>query len=62
MRIKVKEGAFVKSGAVLMVLESMKMEIEIKSSIQGSVIDVKVKKGDVVKNGQVLVIISGDAG
>ncbi len=61
MRIKVKEGAFVKSGAVLMVLESMKMEIEIKSSIQGSVIDVKVKKGDVVKTGQVLVIISGEA-
>jgi glutaconyl-CoA decarboxylase len=57
LNILVKEGAKVKSGEVLLILEAMKMENEITSPTAGTVKKVAVSKGSNVNTGEVLVII-----
>ena len=56
--IKVKKGQQVKKGDVLLILEAMKMEQEIKSSLEGTVSDIPVAEGDTVKKEQALIIVS----
>jgi len=56
--VKVKPGDIVQDGDVLIVLEAMKMENELTSSIAGTVTEVLVKKGDTVNSGDPLVIIA----
>lgn len=55
--ISVKVGDEVKKGQVLVILEAMKMENEIVSTVDGKVISLSVAKGDSVISGQVLVQI-----
>lgn len=55
--VKVKEGDEVKSGQVCVVLESMKMEINIRAGKDGVVKKVGVKKGGNVEEGNVLVVL-----
>jgi acetyl-CoA carboxylase biotin carboxylase subunit len=57
LRILVVEGQHVKPGDHLMVLEAMKMEQTIKTTIDGVVKSVLVKPGDIVAPGQMLVEI-----
>ena len=42
---------------VLMILESMKMEISVTAPRAGKVKEIRVKETDVVKEGQVLVVL-----
>ncbi|HEY9377250.1 MAG TPA: biotin/lipoyl-binding carrier protein, partial [Jiangellaceae bacterium] len=56
--VAVAEGDSVEPGAMLLVLESMKMEIPVLSEGGGTVTEVKVQKGDVVQEGDVLVVVS----
>lgn len=53
--IKVSNGASVKAGDVLLILEAMKMENEIVAPQDGTVASVNVNKGDTVEAGQTLV-------
>ena len=53
--VKVKTGASVKAGDVLVILEAMKMENEIVAPQDGTVASVNVNKGDTVNSGDVLV-------
>ena len=53
--IRTTKGVAVKEGHVLMILEAMKMEIQIKSPVNKIVGEVKVSKGQSVKTGEVLV-------
>ena len=53
--VKVKAGASVKSGDILVILEAMKMENEIVAPQDGTVASVNVSKGDTVNSGDVLV-------
>ena len=53
--VKVKAGASVKAGDVLVILEAMKMENEILAPQDGTVASVNVNKGDTVNSGDVLV-------
>ncbi|MCI4462135.1 MAG: acetyl-CoA carboxylase biotin carboxyl carrier protein subunit [Thermogladius sp.] len=46
--VKVKPGDRVKQGDVVVVMESMKMIIEVKSHLEGEVAEVHVKKGQSV--------------
>lgn len=55
--IKVAQGAAVKKGDVLMVLEAMKMENEIMSPCDGSVKQLAVNKGASVNSGDLLIVI-----
>ncbi|MCL5982057.1 MAG: biotin/lipoyl-binding protein [Firmicutes bacterium] len=57
LTVSVKEGAQVKSGEVLLILEAMKMENEITSPVAGTVKKVAVNKGGNVNTGDVLVVI-----
>jgi pyruvate carboxylase subunit B len=56
-KILVKPGDSVKEGQVLVILEAMKMEIEIPSPQDGVVSEVKVTVGQSIENGQVLVVL-----
>ena len=53
----VTEGDPVKKGDKIIILESMKMENELRSSRDGVVMRVQVKPGDSVEKGQVLAVI-----
>ena len=53
--VKVKTGASVKAGDVLVILEAMKMENEIVAPQDGTVASINVNKGDTVNSGDVLV-------
>ena len=55
--IRVRVGDAVAKGDVLLLLEAMKMENEIKSPTDGIVKDIPVKEGDRVSEGQVLCVV-----
>ena len=57
LRVNVKAGDKVAAGAVLLMLEAMKMENEIKSPKDGTVKEVVVKEGDRVAEGATLVVL-----
>ena len=56
-KIMAAPGDRVEEDDILMILESMKMEIPVVSPGTGTVREVLVKEADVVKEGQVLVVI-----
>ena len=56
--VPVAEGQPVKKGDNLVILESMKMQNELKSSREGVVTRVKVKAGDSVEQNQTLVTVA----
>ena len=53
-KIEVKEGQTVKAGDVLVILESMKMEIPVVAEASGSVTKLHVAEGDVVQEGDLI--------
>ncbi|RKF17524.1 oxaloacetate decarboxylase subunit alpha [Alginatibacterium sediminis] len=57
-KVMVKEGQSVTEGDVLIILEAMKMETEIRSTKSGQITTVVVKEGDSVKVGEALVSIA----
>ena len=57
LSVNVQNGATVKKGDVLMILEAMKMENEIMSPCDGTVTSVNVQKGSSVETGAVLCVI-----
>ena len=57
LAVNVSNGAQVKKGDVMFVLEAMKMENEICASMDGVVSDVSVTKGAAVDSGAVLCIL-----
>ena len=57
LAVNVKAGDAVKKGAVLMILEAMKMENEIMAPRDGVVAAVNVQKGATVNTGDVLCVI-----
>jgi acetyl-CoA carboxylase biotin carboxyl carrier protein len=56
-QVSVAPGDAVDEGSILLVLESMKMEIPVLSESPGVISEVKVREGDVVQEGDVLVVI-----
>ncbi len=57
VRVNVKPGDAVKAGDVLLILEAMKMENEIKAPKDGTVKEVLVSEGARVSEGDALVVI-----
>lgn len=55
--IKVKVGDKVKSGQVVAILEAMKMENEIQSEYDGTVISINASQGDSVLEGAPIVMV-----
>ncbi len=58
LSVKVQNGAAVKKGDVLMILEAMKMENEILSPVDGTVASVNVQNGASVDTGATLCVIA----
>lgn len=58
VEVKVAEGQAVKSGDTVIVIESMKMEVEISATADGVVKSVLVRKGDQLEEGQNVVILA----
>lgn len=58
LRIDVKEGDKVKAGQTLLILEAMKMENEIASPKDGTVVQIVTAKGAIVETGTPLVVLA----
>ncbi len=58
LAVNVQNGATVKKGDVLMILEAMKMENEIMAACDGTIASVNVTKGSSVNTGDVLCVIA----
>ncbi len=58
LRVEVTQGAAVKAGQLLVVLEAMKMENEILAPKDGTVAQVVVQKGSTVETGSPLVVLA----
>jgi acetyl-CoA carboxylase biotin carboxyl carrier protein len=56
-KITSKPGDDVAEDDVLMILESMKMEISVTAPRAGKVKEIRVKETEVVREGQVLVVL-----
>ncbi len=54
--VKVSKGSEVKKGDVLIVLEAMKMQVNVAAQKDGVVREVPLKKGDIVETGDLLVV------
>lgn len=57
LSIKVSQGAAVKEGDVLLLIEAMKMENEVTAPCDGSVKQIVVSQGQMVATGDTLVVI-----
>ena len=55
-------GEAVEEGEVLVVVESMKMELAVQSPAAGTVAEVLVAAGEQVERGQTLVLMGEDGG
>ena len=58
LSVNVQNGAAVKKGDVLMILEAMKMEHEIMSPCDGTIASINVNAGQSVETGAVLCVIA----
>ncbi len=57
LEVRVTEGAAVKKGDILLILEAMKMENEIMSPCDGTIKQVVAAKGASVNSGDPLIVI-----
>ena len=60
LSVAVAEGVVVVAGAVLCIVEAMKMENEIAAHRAGVVTELSIAEGEPVQNGQVICVLSGD--
>jgi acetyl-CoA carboxylase biotin carboxyl carrier protein len=56
-KIVVEVGAVISEGETIVILESMKMEIRVKSPHNGKVVEIRVKEGDSILEDDVIAII-----
>jgi oxaloacetate decarboxylase alpha subunit len=57
VRIAVNAGQQVEAGQVVVVLEAMKMETDVRAPVAGTVGDIRVKEGDAVALGAALLTL-----
>ncbi len=57
-KVELTPGAQVASGDVIMILESMKMEIPVEAPGTGTLVELKVAEGDSVAEDQVLAVVA----
>jgi acetyl-CoA carboxylase biotin carboxyl carrier protein len=56
-KIEVQPGQKVSEGDVLVILESMKMEMPVEAPCAGTVSEIKVKEGEAVDEGRVVAVV-----
>ena len=60
-KYQVKAGDTVKAGDVVVILEAMKMETEVRADRDGTIVELNAREGDSVISGDVLLTIEGNA-
>jgi acetyl-CoA/propionyl-CoA carboxylase biotin carboxyl carrier protein len=60
LKVAVEQGAQVEEGALIAVIEAMKMENEITAHKAGTVAELPIAVGSSVATGDTLAVISGD--
>jgi acetyl-CoA carboxylase biotin carboxyl carrier protein len=61
LKVMVAEGDGVAAGDIVVILESMKMEIPVLAERGGTVARIAVAEGDVVQDGDLIAVISPSA-
>ncbi len=56
-KIEIEVGSTVGEGDVLIIIESMKMEMPVEAPAPGRVTEVKVEEGQSVEEGDVLIVL-----
>ncbi|WP_166424941.1 sodium-extruding oxaloacetate decarboxylase subunit alpha [Paraglaciecola sp. 20A4] len=56
-KILVRSGEVISEGDVIVIMEAMKMETEIRSTASGTISDILVKEGDAVQSGQTMLVL-----
>jgi acetyl-CoA carboxylase biotin carboxyl carrier protein len=56
-KLEASAGDRVEEDDVLMILESMKMEIPVTAPVAGTITEIRVQEQEVIKEGQVLAVI-----
>ena len=59
-KIEVGEGDQVSAGDVLIILESMKMEIPVEAPVSGIVAELRVREDEAVEEEQVLLVLEAE--
>ena len=59
-KVEVEPGAQVAAGDVLVILESMKMEIPVEAPVTGTVVELRVAVEDQVEEDDVIAVIESD--
>ena len=59
-RVVAAPGTAVRTGDVVLILESMKMEIPVEAPIDGVVAEILVAEGDQVSEDDVIALVDGD--
>lgn len=59
-KIEAQVGDEVEEDDVIMILESMKMEMPIEAPADGTITEIKVKEGEAVSEGQVVAVMEED--
>ena len=57
-KVNVAVGEHIQQGDVIIILEAMKMETEVRAATSGVVVGVSVKEGDSVSVGDVLITVA----
>jgi len=57
--VKSQPGDKVESGDILLIVESMKMEIPVITEDAGTIVEIRVQKKDPVAEGQVVAVLDG---
>ncbi len=56
-KVVAPQGTSVAAGDMVVILESMKMEIPVLAEFAGTVLELRVDEGDVVQEGDVLAVV-----
>lgn len=58
-KVECPVGTQVEEDDVILIIESMKMEIPVLATDSGSVVELRVGEGDAVEDGQIVAIVEG---
>ena len=59
-KIETNVGDALDEDDVIMILESMKMEIPIEAPVDGTLLEIRVKEGDSIQEDQILAVMEED--
>jgi biotin carboxyl carrier protein len=60
VRIEAAEGSTVRPGGTIVVIESMKMELDVTAPKSGTLAEIRVELGEHVARGQVLAVLESE--